>query len=53
NEKAAQTDLSTLPIAALPINYDNGDVTRNELLERLSFSVAKISNKKNGPYYPP
>ncbi|CAF1516540.1 unnamed protein product, partial [Rotaria sp. Silwood1] len=44
NEKAALTDLSTLPIAALPIRYDNGDVTRNELLEGLFFAVAKISN---------
>ncbi|CAF0793033.1 unnamed protein product [Rotaria sp. Silwood1] len=53
NEKASRTDLSTLPIDALPIRYDNGDVTRNELLEGLSFVVAKISDKKNGRYYPP
>ncbi|CAF3996367.1 unnamed protein product, partial [Rotaria sordida] len=52
-EKAVRTDLSTLPIAALPIRYDNGAITRNELLEGLSFAVAKISNKKNGRYYSP
>ncbi|CAF4975727.1 unnamed protein product, partial [Rotaria sp. Silwood1] len=53
DEKAARIDLSALPIAALPIRYDNGDVTRNKLLEGLVFVVAKMSNKKNGRYYPP
>ncbi|CAF5003699.1 unnamed protein product, partial [Rotaria sp. Silwood1] len=46
NEKASRTDLSTLPITALHIRYDNDDATRNELLEGLSFVVAKISDKK-------